>query len=166
LGPGIRDDEKFFLLRLSRPMPGAVNQGGAEDLTAGKACHCPSCPAFTEFNKASSGPTARVDVISPYSVPRKDEARPTQSPAGLLISLSPLFLSLSQTSRECTPDCTCTHAPDDQQQYSIRFIGLYSSRKCVYADVFRGPFAMEQRVVYFTYNLQAICQMHSKLISI
>jgi hypothetical protein len=96
LGPGIRDDEKFFLLRLSRPMPGAVNQGGAEDLTAGKACHCPSCPAFTEFNKASSGPTARVDVISPYSVPRKDEARPTQSPGRTThLSLPPFSFSLS-----------------------------------------------------------------------
>jgi hypothetical protein len=106
----------------------AVNRGGA----------------FTEFNKASGGPTARVDVISPHSVPRKDEARPAQIPAGLLIALS-----LSQSSRECTPDCTCTHAPDNQQ-YSIRFIG----------------FAMEQRVVYIVRIIFRPCQMYTKLISI
>jgi hypothetical protein len=46
---------------------GAVKLGGAEDLTAGKACHCPSCPlplpslmAFTEFNKASRRRTHRT----------------------------------------------------------------------------------------------------------
>jgi hypothetical protein len=149
------DDEKIFLLRLSRPTTPARRRG-----KSGR-CRRSYCrqglslsqlptiteTAFTEFTKASGGPTARVDVISPHSVPRKDEARPAQIPAGLLIALS---LSLSQSSRECTPDCTCTHAPDDQQQYSIWFIG----------------FAMEQCVVYIVRIIFRPCQMYTKLISI
>jgi hypothetical protein len=90
------DDEKIFLLRLSRPTTPARRRG-----KSGR-CRRSYCrqglslsqlptiteTAFTEFTKASGGPTARVDVISPHSVPRKDEARPAQIPAGLLIALS------------------------------------------------------------------------------
>jgi hypothetical protein len=86
------DDEKIFLLQLSRPTTPARRRGKSGRCRRSYRRHARYAVnrggAFTEFNKASGGPTARVDVISPHSVPRKDEARPAQIPAGLLIALS------------------------------------------------------------------------------